>query len=281
MPDSQTGGIVEPEPGREFTYLQQDNPAFEAELARRSASHDGAFFLPHLKRGMRLLDLGCGPGTISIGFAQVLAPGEVVGVDAQSGQIESARKLARDRNITNATFEVADAHQLPFPDNSFDAAVAHVVLMHLREPVRALTEVRRVLRAGGVVGLRDPDFGSSLRVPMTPLLEEHRNLVHRVLEHNGADPFRARRHRRLLLDAGFVRPESSATAVASGSPAACRANADFMKAQFAGISRTALAQGWVDQPTLDAMAAEIDLWAGQPDAFNATTFCETIGWRDD
>jgi hypothetical protein len=116
---------------------------------------------------------------------------------------------------------------------------------------------------------------------MTPLLEEHRNLVHRVLMQNGADPFRGRQHRRLLLDAGFTRTEGSATVTASGSPAACRANAEFMTAQFAGIAKTALAQGWVDQETLDAMAAEIDAWANQPDAFNATTFCETIGWRDD
>jgi hypothetical protein len=115
---------------------------------------------------------------------------------------------------------------------------------------------------------------------MTPLLEEHRALLHRVLEHNGADPFRARRHRRLLLDVGFTRTEGGATVRAAGSRAACRANADFMKAQLAGIGKTALAQGWADQATLDAMAAEIDSWADQPDAFNATTFCETIGWRD-
>jgi hypothetical protein len=69
--------------------------------------------------------------------------------------------------------------------------------------------------------------------------------------------------------------------MASGSPDACRTNADFMKAQFTGIAKTALAQGWVDHETLDAMAAEIDAWANQPDAFNATTFCETIGWCDD
>jgi SAM-dependent methyltransferase len=273
--------MSEPEPAREFTYSQSSNPAFEAELARRSAFEEGAFFLPHLKPGMRLLDLGCGPGTISIGFAEVLTPGEVVGVDAQPAQVESARKLAAENAVTNATFEVADAHELPFPDNSFDAAFAHVVLMHLREPVRALSEVRRVLRPGGVVGLRDPDFGSILRAPLTPLLEEHRNLVHRVLAHNGADPFRGRRHRRLLLDAGFTRTEGSATVRSAGSPDACRANAGFMTAQFEGIARTALAQGWLDRVTLDAMAAEIDAWADQPDAFNATTFCETIGWCDD
>ena len=269
--------MTDPEP---FTYTQQDSPAFEAELARRTATHEGAFFLPHLRAGMRLLDLGCGPGSITIGLAEAVAPGEVVGIDAQPAQVERARALAAERRIPNVTFEVADAYDLPFPDRSFDAAFMHVILMHLTEPVRALAEVRRLLRPGGVFGVRDPDMGSTIRHPLTPILRQHMELVPRVLQHNGGDPYRARTHRRLLLEAGFARTEASASVRVQGTAEQCREIARFFKAQLAGMGKTALAQGWIDQATLDAIPGEWDAWAERPDAFNAAIFCQTIGWRD-
>jgi SAM-dependent methyltransferase len=70
--------------------------------------------------------------------------------------------------VANVRFEVADPYQLPFPDHSFDAAFAHAVLTHLREPVRALVEMRRTLRPGGIVGVSDWDFGAFLVSPVTP-----------------------------------------------------------------------------------------------------------------
>jgi ubiquinone/menaquinone biosynthesis C-methylase UbiE len=269
--------MAEPEPS---TYTQHGNAAFEDELARRSATNEGAFFLPHLRPGMRLLDIGCGPGSISLGLAEAVAPGEVIGIDAQPTQVERARALAAERGVTNATFEVADAYKLPFPENSFDAAFAHVIVMHLTDPVRALAEVHRVLRPGGVIGVRDPDMGSTIRDPMTPILEQFMALVPRVLQHNGGDPYRARSHRRLLLEAGFARTEADASVRVQGSAEKCREIAGFFKAQLLSMGKTALAQGWIDQATLDAIPAELDAWADRPDAFNAATFCQTVGWRD-
>jgi len=139
----------EPSTPTAATYTQRGNTAFEAEMATRTASRAAAFFLPYLRPGMQLLDVGCGPGAITLGLAQTVAPGEVVGVDIQASQVDRARALAAERRITNARFEVADINRLPFPDGSFDAVFAHTVLMHLREPVRALEEMRRVLRPGG------------------------------------------------------------------------------------------------------------------------------------
>jgi ubiquinone/menaquinone biosynthesis C-methylase UbiE len=134
------------------SYSQRANPVFEAELALRTAAKEGAFFLPYLRPGMRLLDLGCGPGSITLGLAEKVAPGEVVGVDLQPSQVAQAQELSAARGVKNVRFEIADVYRLPFPDASFDAVFAHVVLMHLREPVRALMEMRRVLRPGGIVG---------------------------------------------------------------------------------------------------------------------------------
>ena len=134
------------------SYPQRANPVFEAEMALRTASQEAAFFLPSLRPGMRVLDLGCGPGSITLGLAEAVAPGEVVGVDLQPEQVEQARALDAARGVINARFEVAEVYRLPFPDGAFDAAFAHAVLMHLREPVRALAELRRVLRPAALLG---------------------------------------------------------------------------------------------------------------------------------
>jgi SAM-dependent methyltransferase len=258
-------------------YSQQANPAFEAALARRSAAQDAAFFVQHLRTGLQVLDAGCGPGSITLGLADIVAPGHVVGVDVQPSQVEQARGLALARSVSNVSFRVADLYQLPFADGAFDAAFANGVLMHLREPVRALLELRRVLRPGGVVGIRDPDFGAVLYAPITPLLKRCLHLRVRVRQHNGGDPFRGRHYRSLLLQAGFVAAEISASVESAGSPDKSVRHGAFLKAQWVGVARTALAQGWIDEAAVQAIAAEIDAWMRRPDAFAASLWCQAIG----
>jgi ubiquinone/menaquinone biosynthesis C-methylase UbiE len=153
-------------------YSQHANPPFEQRLALRTAANEGAFFLPFLRPGMRVLDVGCGFGSITLGLAERIAPGEIVGLDFQPSQIAQAQVLAASRGQRNVRFDVADVYQLPFPDASFDAAFANTVLMHLNQPVRALTEMRRVLRPGGIVGIRDCDWGGRIHAPTTPLLDQ-------------------------------------------------------------------------------------------------------------
>jgi ubiquinone/menaquinone biosynthesis C-methylase UbiE len=266
-----------PNPAAE-TYSQQANPAFEAELAARTASRDAAFLMPYLHPGMQLLDVGCGPGSITVGLAEVVAPGHVVGIDIQSALVAQARARAATRGLATARFEVADLYRLPCPDASFDAVFANGVLMHLREPARALAELRRVLRPGGIAGLRDPDFATTLYAPMTPLLEHWLALRVRVRQHNGGDPFLSRHYRRLLLEAGFARAEASASVDSAGAQGETLRHAAFLKAQLQGIVRTAVAQGWMDQAAVDATAAEIDAWAERPDALFAMTWCQAVGW---
>ena len=258
-------------------YSQQANPAFEAALAQRSAAQEAAFFVSHLRPGMRLLDAGCGPGSITVDLAALVAPGQVVGIDAQPSQVEQARALASARGAANACFEVADAYQLPFADEAFDAAFAHGVLMHLHDPLRGLTALRRVLRPGGVIGIRDPDLGALLHTPTTPLLETWLTLRVRVRQHNGGDPFIGRRHRALLQQAGFVAVEAGATVTSAGSAETLARHRAFLQAQWVGIARNALALGWIEPATVAATAAAIDDWTRRPDAFAATVWCHAVG----
>ena len=85
---------------------------------------------------MRLLDCGCGPGSVTLGLAEAVALAEVVGVDIERGQVQAASALARERHVENVRFEVGSIYKLPFPDSSFDALYAQSVLLHLREPLR-------------------------------------------------------------------------------------------------------------------------------------------------
>ena len=264
---------------RKEVYGPRDNPAFEACLAAmRTAARDAAFFLPYLRPGMRVLDVGSGPGSITVGLAETVAPGEVVGIDMQQSQVERARALAAERGVANVRFEVGDAYRLPFPDRSFNAVFAHTVFVHLGEPVRALAEMRRVLRPGGIVGVRDPDFGTWLWTPETPLLQQWVALLVRSLQHNGGDPFVGRHLRRLFLQAGFVRTKATSSTRNAGSLEETRDYAALLKTSEL---RAALAEGWVTQATLDAMRAEMDAWAERPDAFFALTHYEAVGWTGD
>jgi SAM-dependent methyltransferase len=183
--------------------------------------------------------------------------------------------------VGNARFEVADVYQLPFPDASFDAAFAHIVLMHIREPLRALKEMRRVLRPGGIVGIRDPDNGGRILAPAIPILEQWYELALKIRQHNGGNPYMARNHRRLLLDAGFARAEATVSVWSAGTLEGTRRRAVFLKAQVKGLSPTGLREGWIDESMVERVLAEIDAWAERPDALHFETFCETIGWVGD
>lgn len=127
--------------------------------AGRSAETQAAFFLPHLRPGMDLLDLGCGPGSITIGLADRVAPGHTVGFDRFPG-------LPAESPTT--TLVTGDAYDLPFPDNSFNAIFASALLQHLADPLAALVEARRVARPGAVIGLVDADWDGQLLYPTNP-----------------------------------------------------------------------------------------------------------------
>ena len=121
----------------------------------RTAENSAGYLLPFLEPGMRLLDVGCGPGTVTLDLAARVAPGETVAVDRDAGVLTEARSLLDSREISGVEFRTGDVYALAFEDESFDVVHAHQLLRHLTDPVAALAEMRRVLRAGGVLAVRD------------------------------------------------------------------------------------------------------------------------------
>ena len=258
-------------------------PAFDASLTRRTAAQDGAFFLPHLRAGLRLLDCGCGPGSITLGLAQAVAPGSAVGIDPEERQIVAALALAAEQGVANVTFEVASVYNLPFPEAAFDAVFANNVLWHLRDPLTALREMRRVLRRGGVIGIRDAEVGAEVLTPLTPRLARWQDLWLRVLAHNGGSPLYARHQRRLLLEAGFDRSEAHPSVRGGGTLELTRDHAQHLRSRLEGPNGwdTAIPQGWVTRDEVDELYAELLAWGERPDACFALPYYAAVGWVDD
>ena len=91
-------------------------------VSRRTLESHGAFFVPHLAPGMQLLDVGCGPGTITLDITARVVPGAAIGVDISESQVAIARAAARERGATNARFQVGSAYELPFEDGALPHA---------------------------------------------------------------------------------------------------------------------------------------------------------------
>ncbi|MGK5532636.1 methyltransferase domain-containing protein [Streptomyces sp. URMC 129] len=185
----------------------------------RTAENSAAYLLPELRPGLSLLDIGCGPGTLTAGLAERVAPGPVTAVDHAADILTAARAEAESRGLTGVRFATADAQALEFPDGSFDVVHAHQVLQHLGDPVRALREARRVCRAGGVVAARDADYAAMTWYPLLPGLDEWLALYRRVARANGGEPDAGRRLLSWAREAGFTEVTASASVWCFATPA--------------------------------------------------------------
>ena len=167
----------------------------------RTAANSAGFLVEHLSPGHRLLDVGCGPGTITSDLAQLVEPGAAIGVDRSADVVSEAS--ASFVSQTNLTFEVGDVYDLRFDQGTFDVAYAHQVLQHLTDPVAALTELRRVLRREGLLAVRDADYASFAWYPADPRLDRWMALYHEVTRLNGAEADAGRHLAHWVREAGF------------------------------------------------------------------------------
>ncbi|WMX44220.1 methyltransferase domain-containing protein [Streptomyces roseicoloratus] len=206
-------------PARETaTYTHGHHESVLRSHSWRTVENSAAYLIPELRSGLAVLDVGCGPGTISADLAGRVAPGRVTAVDAAEGVLAQARAAAAEQGVDNVEFAVADVHALDFPDDSFDVVHAHQVLQHVGDPVRALSEMRRVCRPGGVVAVRDSDYGAFTWFPASPALDRWQDLYRRVARANGGEPDAGRRLLSWARRAGFTDVTASAGVWCFASP---------------------------------------------------------------
>lgn len=173
------------------TYTHGHHDSVLRSHRRRTAENSAAHLLPHLRPTDRLLDVGAGPGTITADLAGLVA--EVVATEIGPAELELSRATAAERGVRTIDFRVADVHALDFPDDAFDVAHAHQVLQHVADPVQALRELARVTKPGGIVAVRDSDYGGFRWWPAVPAMDDWLDLYSTAARANGGEPDAGRR----------------------------------------------------------------------------------------
>ncbi|KAA8900436.1 UbiE family methyltransferase [Sphaerosporella brunnea] len=193
-------------------YIQGHNEAVLKSHRWRTAANSASYLLPTLRSSTKLLDVGCGPGTMTCDFARLCPDGHITGLDYSASVLAAASAEAASQALTNVAFTVGDIRSLPFPDDTFDVVHAHQVLQHLSDPVHALREMRRVARPGGVVAVRESDWAAFTWWPQTRGMREWHALHAKVARAHGCEPDAGRRLHVWAKEAGFERDNITPTA---------------------------------------------------------------------
>jgi SAM-dependent methyltransferase len=242
----------------------------------RTAVNSAAYLLPHLRSGMSLLDVGCGPGTITADLAESVSPGEVTAIEPVSDALADAQSFAAGRNLTNIRFEIADVHALPYADDTFDVVHAHQVLQHVHDPVGALREMRRVSR--GIVAARDSDYEAMTWYPESADLNEWLSLYRRTSRHNGGEPDAGRRLLSWARAAGFAEVVPTASVWCYATPA----EREWWGGMWAdrilqsAIAGQAVSYGYATYADLERISAAWREWSAAPDGWFAILHGEVI-----
>jgi len=267
------------------TYQLGHHPAVVARHERRTVETAAAFLLPLLKPGMRLLDVGCGPGSITSGLARRVAPGETIGIDYSPDVIARARSLASRRaaatTAPNLSFEVGSVYEPPFAAGTFDAVFMHQVMQHLRHPSDALRQMRTLLAPGGLLAVRVVDWGTAIFYPETEGMRRLLALQFDLARRNGGEPNAGRYLRRWLREAGFAEMHVTSSTESDGDARSTQERGEMFaeRVLVSGLAERALECGVATRAHLESMAAAWREWGRHPDAFFCFSHIEVVAWK--
>ncbi|MHC6222510.1 methyltransferase domain-containing protein [Arthrobacter sp. MMS24-S77] len=237
--------------------------------ASRTAENSAAFVIPHLTAGTSVLDVGCGPGSITCDFAELVAPAKVVGLDRSAEIVAQAASLASERGVENVEFVTGNIYDLDFEDETFDLVHAHQVLQHLTDPVAALREMRRVAKPGAIVAVRDADFHGMSWYPEVRELDDWMELYQKIARRNGAEPDAGRRLVSWAQQAGFtdVAPSSSNWLYATAQQRRWQSRVWSERVLHSAFAEQALEYGLANEADLARIAAGWHRWGSTDDGF--------------
>jgi ubiquinone/menaquinone biosynthesis C-methylase UbiE len=244
----------------------------------RTVDNSAAYLSGHLQAGAAVLDVGCGPGSITLDIASRVAPGHVLGIDSSAGVLDGARALAAQEGVGNVTFELGDVYALDAADDSFDVVHAHQLLQHLGNPVAALREMLRVCRPDGVVAARDADYAAMTWYPADPRLDRWLEIYRAVAKSNGAEPDAARH---LLAwahaaGAGTVVPSASVWYYATPEQRAWWGGLWADRILSSSIRQQAIDGGFAGAEEIAGISAAWREWAAHPDGWFAIVNGEVL-----
>jgi SAM-dependent methyltransferase len=255
--------------------------SFEDLIGNRSAAEYADFVLPSIGSRDRVIDIGCGPGSITIGLAKVA--GQVTGIDVDDAEFADARAYAAEHGISNVEFREGSIYELDQPDASVDVCTLCSMMETLDDPLAGLAEVRRVLKPGGLLGASSIEYGGLLlHGPGEPLLRRFYELRLQLWEAQGdVHPYRGREIRGLLLAAGFEEVEAVTTYFSYGTEERVRtfglARAADCRDEWyvSGMSE----HGFADQDEIDSLEQAWTTLAESPDSFAAFAWGRATGRR--
>lgn len=260
-------------------YMHGAKATEQERLERQGRMLGGASFLPPLREDMRLLEIGCGTGAIARQAAARTPRGELVGVDLEPAQIETARALATEAGLTNVSFRVGDATSLDFGEASFDGVYCRFLLEHLAAPATVLRQVRRLIRAGGWICAYEWENSCFTSYPICPSVELLWRAVCRLQDEIGGHGYAGRQLLRFFHEAGFERVRLAAHAwtfdatdreqlrwyVESAREIIGQARADLLERRL------------VEPGLLEKAEAEYDALLGHPHACAIEVMCSAVG----
>jgi ubiquinone/menaquinone biosynthesis C-methylase UbiE len=243
----------------------------------RTVENSAAYLAPHLRPGLDLLDVGCGPGTITVDLARRVAPGRVLGLDVSDAPLGEARDLAAREGVA-VEFAVGDTYALDLPDGSFDVVHAHQVLQHLTDPVAALREMARVCRPGGLLAVRDVDYATFVWFPDDGGLDRWLDLYHRVARRNDAEPDAGRRLLSWAHAAGLrdVTATTSSWCYATPAEREWWGNSWAARATASSFAEQAVAYGLATPEELEEIADAWRRWRDADDGWLSMTHGELL-----
>jgi ubiquinone/menaquinone biosynthesis C-methylase UbiE len=255
--------------------------SFRDALASRSAAVHADFLVPRLTASARLLDVGCGVGSITIGLA-----GEVrsaVGLDLCAAGLEPAVAHLQAESISNVRFVAGDGARLPFSTESFDAVLMHSVLEAADDPASLVREALRVLVPGGLLAAASVDYGGRILAgPTREALARFYAVRERLWALDAiARPRAGRELRQLLHRCGFESIEASAHYLSYGTPDAVQSFGEARARDCAGpwFSSRSMAHGLLTEPELQQLRLAWEEWSRSPDAFLAFAWCRVVGHK--
>ena len=259
-------------------YTHGDDAAVLDSHRHRTAQNSAAHLLPHLRRGMRLLDVGSGAGTITADLARIVGAGQLVALEVGEEAAAITRAELERQGLGDVEVRVGDAQELPFEGGSFDVVHAHQVLQHLPDPVRALSQFRRVTRPGGIVAVRDSDYEGFRWWPEQPSLDRWLEIYLRAARANGGTPDAGRRLLAWAHEAGFEEVSPGASTWLHATPGARRAWAATCAGRLTcgPFAEQLERESWASAEERAVLAGDFHRWAEDPDGWFSVLHGEII-----
>ncbi len=244
----------------------------------RTVENSAAYLAPRIAPGATLLDVGCGPGTLSVDLARRTSPGRVVGIDVAESIVDRARRDTPG-NVRNVEFRTADVYEMDFDADTFDVVHAHQVLQHLDDPIAALVEMRRVCKPGGIIAVRDADYAAMTWAPLDGRLERWLELYRSVAIANGGQPDAGRFLLGWAIRANLANIEPSASVWCFATPKQREWWGGLWSERIrkSAFADSALAHGMASKDELDDLAEGWLDWARSDNGWFAVLHGEIIG----